>query len=138
MLRRVFIACAMLLAFAVVSKAEAGVPIPCTGMPTYQTTDVGPMQGKAVVLYYTVGCWGGTWHQYRTPEGKYFYFSLDDLKKLPKPPGFWSTLWSNKLDFWVEWLWMVILGLSVFFGFFCKVVGVDPNNPHQVHVSRRR
>jgi hypothetical protein len=138
MLRRVVIVCAMLMAFAMVSQAEAGVPIPCTGSRVYQTQDLGVMKGQAVVLYYTVGCWGGNWHQYRTPDGRYLYFSQEALAKLPKPPGFWETFWAHKLDFWVEWLWLVLTALVVFFSALCKVTGVDPNDPAHLQAARRR
>ena len=48
------------------------------------------------------------------------------------------TFWAHKLDFWGEWLWVVLTALALFFGALCKVTGVDPNDLAHRQAARRR
>jgi hypothetical protein len=116
MLRRVVFACAVLLAFASFSPAEAGIPIPCTATRLLQAPDAlsaKDARGRAMVLHYAVsGCSGGQWDGYLSADGKYHKLTPAILSSLPKAPGFWASAWQNKGKFWVEWLW-VALGIFV-------------------------
>jgi hypothetical protein len=117
MLRRALIAGAVFLAFAALSSAHAGVPIPCSGSPTLQATDlrgVKDASGQDIVLYYyIVACTSSRWESYRTRDGKYHPLTPGLRSSLPAPPGFWASAWQNKAKFWVEWLWLVIAAFVV-------------------------
>jgi hypothetical protein len=112
MLQRVLIACAVLLAFALSSSAQAGIPIPCTATHFLKATDfmsVMDTSGREMVLYYNVsGCSDGRWDGYRGADGKYHQLTPNILSSLPKAPGFWASAWQNKTKFWVEWLWILV------------------------------
>ena len=111
MLRRVLVACALLLAFASSSPVQAGIPIPCTASRVIPATDLGVMNkgGREMLLYYTVsGCSAGRWDGYLTADGKYHQLTPAILSSIPAAPGFWAAAWQNKAKFWVEWLWVAI------------------------------
>jgi hypothetical protein len=144
MLRRVLIACAVLLAFASFSAAEAGVPIPCTATYYLKAPDVSRASTRGVALYYAVDCFGGRWDGYRTADGKYVMKLPESLlSSLPKPPGFWASAWEHKLTFWVEWFW-IFLGAFVVMGSllakYAEVYGGDvvANPPVNPRTVRRR
>jgi hypothetical protein len=74
MLQRVLVACAVLLAFALSSSAQAGIPIPCTATHLLKAGDlmsVMDTSGQKMVFYYNVsGCSDGRWDGYRGADGK--------------------------------------------------------------------
>lgn len=114
MLRRVVIACAVLLAFSSFSAAEAGVPIPCTGTHYLRAPDVSGASNHGVFLYYSVGCTGGRWLGYYSADGKtHFPVPEGVLSLLPNPPGFWASAWAYKTEFWVEWFWIALGAFGV-------------------------
>ena len=129
MLRRVLVACAVLLAFALSSSAQAGVPIPCTGTHFLKAGDLrGAMDasGREMVLYYNVfGCADGRWDGYRGADGKYHKLTPKILSSIPEAPRFWASAWQNKAKFWVEWLWIVIGGFVVIGILLSKLFGTD-------------
>jgi hypothetical protein len=118
MMRKVFVACAVLLAFAFSSPARAGIPIPCTATHFLKAEDVRVMDagGQEMAPYYNVfGCSDRRWGGYRGADGKYHPLTPNMLSSLPEPPGFWASAWQNKAAFWVEWLW-IVLGVFVVIG----------------------
>jgi hypothetical protein len=120
MLRRVLVACAAFLAFALCSPAQAGVPIPCSGSHVLQARHV-DASGREMVLYYdVVACTVGPWHGYRGADGKYRKLMPNELSSLPQTPGFWASAWQNKAAFLVEWLWVLIGAFAVIGGLLSK------------------
>lgn len=116
MLRRVVLACVMLVAFVSFSAAQAGVPIPCTGTHYLKAPDVSGASNQGVALYYSVGCTGGHWVGYYANDGKtHLPVPEGVLSLLPRPPGFWASAWDYKTEFWVEWFW-IALGVFVVLG----------------------
>jgi hypothetical protein len=128
MLRRVVLACAVLLAFASFSAAEAGIPIPCTAVHFLKAPDVSGTSGQGIALYYQVGCWGASWDGYYTANGKYIPIPQAVLSSLPPPPGFWASAWEYKLKFWVEWLWVFLAAFVVFGTLLSKWAGVKDSD----------
>src|SRR5437867_9533585 len=108
MLRRVLVACAVLLAFALSSTAQAGIPIPCTATHFLKATDLRgwiDASGQEIALYYNVfGCSDGRWDGYRGADGKYHQLTPNIVSSIPAAPGFWASAWQNKTKFWAEWL----------------------------------
>lgn len=129
MLQRALVACAVLLAFALSSSAQAGIPIPCTATHFLKAADlhgVRDASGQEIAPYYNVfGCADGRWDGYRGAEGKYHKLNPSILSSLPKAPGFWASAWQNKTKFWVEWLWIVVGAFVVVGTLLCKLSGTD-------------
>jgi hypothetical protein len=128
MLRRVCVASAVLLAFALSSPAQAGIPIPCTATHFLKAENFTAMdpRGQEMAMYYSVsGCFSSRWDGYLGADGKYHELTAGILSSIPKAPGFWASAWQNKATFWVEWLW-VVLGAFVIIGtLLSKLSGTD-------------
>jgi hypothetical protein len=129
MLRRALIASAVLLAFALSSSAQAGIPIPCTATHFLKAGDLMSAMdtsGQKMALYYSVsGCSGGRWDGYRGADGKYHQLDPNILSSLPAAPGFWASAWQNKTKFWAEWLWIVLGAFVVIGTLLSKLSGTD-------------
>jgi hypothetical protein len=127
MLRRALLASAVLLAFALSSPAQAGIPIPCTATHFLKAGDlmsVMDTSGQKMPLYYSVsGCSGGRWDGYRGADGKYHQLNPNILSSLPAAPGFWASAWQNKAKFWAEWLWILVGAFVVIGTLLSKLAG---------------
>jgi hypothetical protein len=120
------VACAVLLAVALSSPAQAGIPIPCSGSHTLKGGSVRDTSGQEMVLYYyIVACSKGRWESYRGADGKYHKITPNLLSSLPEPPGFWAAAWQNKVAFLAEWAWMVIVAFAVVGSLLSKLAGTD-------------
>jgi hypothetical protein len=129
-------------ALASMSVAQAGIPLPCTSdkivkvasLPQNITTP----DGKKVDLGYMFQwCFTGKWVGYigssssylNIPEALLLTAAADTKDKaIPLVPGFWASAWSDKWQFFVEWLWLCMLltvagGLisnKIFYGTFAR------------------
>jgi hypothetical protein len=134
MLRGTLVACAVLLAFASFSSAEAGIPIPCTATHVFKGTDLHAMSqsGQEMAVYYVIsGCSDGRWDGYRTADGKYHKLTPSILASIPEAPRFWASAWQNKAKFWVEWLWIAIGAFVVIGTLLSKLAGVGASGARQ-------
>lgn len=108
-------------AVLMVTPAQAGIPIPCTGEKLTKISENGVARpdGSTVYLgYKTSYCITGEWVGYVSDTQ---YMTLPNqtdeatiaaafgYAALPDAPGFFSTPGT----FWVEWLWLVIGGFGV-------------------------
>jgi len=132
MLRRLLVACAVLVVSASFSPTQAGIPIPCTGTHVLKATDfrsAADANGQAIVPYYVVdGCSDGRWDGYRTADGKYHQLTPGVLSSIPEAPRFWAAAWQNKLQFWAEWLWILVGAFVVIGTALSKLSGADPSD----------
>jgi hypothetical protein len=129
MLRRVVLACAVLMACASFSAAEAGIPIPCADTHSLKAPDVSRTTPQGFVLYYKVsGCSGGTWDAYYSADGKRLPIPQAVLSSLPSPPGFWASAREHKAKFWREWFWVIFVPIVVFGTLLSKWAGVKDSD----------
>jgi hypothetical protein len=125
MLRRVVIACAVLMAFASYSAVQAGIPIPCADTQYLKAPVVSGATPQGFILYYRVeGCSGSNWDAYYSADGKRLPIPQGVLSSLPPPPGFWASAWEYKTKFWREWFWVFFAPFVVLGGLLAKYAEV--------------
>jgi len=121
---QVFVAAAIALMAAFTSQAaHAGIPIPCTGEKLVKVADL-PATAQIGGQHFDLGykfswCFSGAFVGYLGNSSHYLKSEAVDLlvgagliPPLPEAPGFWSAAWHNKGVFWVEWLWIGLIGLA--------------------------
>ena len=103
------------------TTAQAGIPIPCTADRIVKVADLPAdfqKEGRQVSLgYMFTGCLSGEFVGY-LGDGRQYLKLSDDMQQTIRAsgqsaPGFWSSAWKNKGQFWVEWLWIVLVGFGV-------------------------
>lgn len=139
---RTALAALALAAVTSATPAAAGIPIPCTGDKSFKMAETGVKRqdGRTVYLGYKYsGCSSGEWIGYIDGRN---YMTLKDesqatmlaivggMKALPEPPG----RMSNPKEFWVEWLWAVLIGLGAIGTVFSSIAKAaePPARPNTV------
>jgi hypothetical protein len=112
-------------ALVLMSEAQAGIPIPCTGDKIVKVADfpqkMATPDGKKIDLGYMFqGCFTGKWIGYVGSSSSYLNLPEEllltvaagpDNRSMPKVPGFWASARTNKWQFFAEWLWLGILSI---------------------------
>ena len=118
--RTSFIVALLFAALTWIAPGDAhAIPIPCTSGKIVKVMELPESiqrEGKQLHLGYLFsGCLGDKFVLWSGSGREYYSLPPETAESLLQfglqPPGFWSAAWNNKSDFWVEWLWLSVVGL---------------------------
>jgi hypothetical protein len=139
MIKRLYLLASLLAGLGLGSiAAQAKVPIPCTSEKIVKVADLPRTEafampgGQHVDLGYLYqGCFSGQWIGYVGSSSRYMTWkdgmlpevaATAGMKTLPAAPGFFWGLFNAPGAFFVEWIWVLVIGLPLLFKGFGALV----------------